>query len=352
MLTIPDIIHHRLINQQIAGTKFTKPEEIVSYMGAMQAQDWAMAKWAIGLRLPDSKESDFEEAYNAGKILRTHVLRPTWHFVAPRDIKWTVQLTAPRVHQLNKPHYKQFDLDEKVLKRSKDILIKSLRDKNYKKREELNQELKKAKIIADRMRLAYIIMHAELEGLICSGPRIGKQFSYALLEERAPKAVQMNKQDALHELTFKYFKTRGPATINDFAWWSGLTVKEALEGINSLNKNYLREKIGSKEYIFYDLPLGLKNKRTTFLVPDFDEYGISYKDRSLYQNPKMKVESSEVHPHFLHSIVVDGYWGGNWKKSLKGNSYNVEIDPFHSLTKKQLHAIDKSVRRYMDFFGE
>src|SRR4030095_13779769 len=184
-MTTKEIIHHRLINQQIAGTKFTKPEEIVSYMGAMQSQDWSMAKWAIGLRIPGIKEADVEKSINDGKILRTHVLRPTWHFVAPADIKWMEMLTSPRVHQLARPYYKRFGLDRKVMNKCYDILIKSLRDKNYRTREELNAQLKKGRVMTDRLKLGYIMIHAELDGLICSGPRVGKKSTYALVCERA-----------------------------------------------------------------------------------------------------------------------------------------------------------------------
>ena len=352
-MTPKEIIAHRLLNQQVAETKFTKPEEIVSYLGAMQSQDWAMAKWAIGLRIPGLKEKDFEKAFNEGKILRTHMMRPTWHFVTPPDIRWMLQLTSARVQAFNASYYRKQNVDKQVFKKCNAILAKTLRDHQYKTRNELNKEFKKAKINTDDLRLTLIMMNAELEGLICSGPRQGKQFTYALLDEKTPEAKPFDKPQALHDLAARYFLTRGPATINDFTWWSGLTVKEAKEGIASLGSKYLHETVQGKEYIFYNKPVQVvKKSNSTFLMPDYDEYGISYKDRSIYMNPKMNKESREVHPHFSHAIVVDGYFGGNWKKSMKGNKHVIDINPLASLSKQQLSAIDRSVKRYVKFFSE
>ena len=189
-----DIIRFRLSNQQIADTKFKKPEEILGWFGAMQAQVFAMAKWALGLRLKDEKEGSIDTLFNEGKILRTHLLRPTWHFVAPQDIRWMLALTAPRVHAVNKYYYKKFELDSSVFKRANAEIVKMLRDGKTLTRTALNKALSRAKIKADGLRLSYIFMQAELEGIICSGPRTGKQFTYALLDERVPPTKPMHLQ--------------------------------------------------------------------------------------------------------------------------------------------------------------
>jgi hypothetical protein len=224
-----DIINYRLFNHQIAETSFTQPEDIISYYGAMQSQDWAMAKWALGLRLPHLNEKDVEEKFNAGKILRTHIMRPTWHFVSPKDIRWIQQLTSHRVHQAIKLHFGKFDITPKLLSKTESIITKALEGKNYLTREELNAHFAKNKIGGDRMRLTYLIMHAELQCLVCSGPRKGKQFTHALLEERAPAALALSRDEALKKLTHIYFNSRGPATAYDFSWWSGFTLKEVRE---------------------------------------------------------------------------------------------------------------------------
>ncbi len=182
-MTIPDIIRHRLFNQQIAETKFTKPEEIVNWLVAMQAQEYAMSKWAIGLRLPGSTDEMVEKAFTDGAILRTHLMRPTWHFVTPTDIRWLLKLTAPRVEAASAFMFRQLELDNKTFKRSNDIIAKTLDGGKQLTRTELQAALKQKKIIADRFRLSYLMMKAELDGIICSGARRGKQFTYSLLDE-------------------------------------------------------------------------------------------------------------------------------------------------------------------------
>src|ERR1700730_6368858 len=170
-MTRSDIIHHRLINQQIAASKFTKPEEIVSCLIAMQAQDFAMAKWAIGLRLPGSIEADIEKAFNEGKILRTHLMRPTWHFVTPADIRWLLGLTAPRVNAVSAYYFRKSQLDLPVIKRCNHIIATALKGGKQLTRTALKAALERKKIHTNGVRLGHIMMRAELDGIICSGPR-------------------------------------------------------------------------------------------------------------------------------------------------------------------------------------
>ena len=347
-----DIITHRLISHQIAGTSFTQPEEILSYYGAMQAQDWSMAKWAFGLRLPHVKDKDVEDKFNAGKILRTHMLRPTWHFVSPKDIRWMLKLTSPRVHQAIKMYKAKFGLAPKIFLKTESILIKALQGKNYLTRDELKTHFEKNKIKADGIKLAYIIMHAELEGLICSGPRKGKQFTYALIDEIIPAAKEMSEEAALKKLTHIYFNSRGPATEKDFSWWSGLTLKDVRAGIEMLDTNFVKETIEGQEYIFKPMPLpDLKRKQTTFLIPDFDEYGISYKDRKLYHHPKWKETEAMTNADYFHAIAVDGYFGGTWNRSISKNKIAAEIHPFKSLSPTQKKNVQKALTAFTSFFS-
>lgn len=346
-----EIIRHRLHNQQIVGTSITTPQKLVEKMVAMQSQDWYMALWAIGLRIPGIKEQDVVKAFNDFKIIRTHVLRPTWHFIAPEDTRWLLELTGPRVHALNAFYYKKFELTPALLKKTNTLLTKSLRDNNYLSREALNDVFEKSKIIADRLRLSYIMMYAELEGLICSGPREGKQFTYALVDEVIPQTKKLEKDEALHQLASRYFETRGPATIKDFVWWSGLTVREAKEGIISLTSAFDKFTLGGQEYIFSSGKLAdMKKPEATFLIPDYDEYGIGYKDRSIYNHPKWIRHQSTGNAMYYHAISVDGYHGGNWTRQLKGTKLDVDVIPFQLLSKAQLKSIESAKKNYLTFF--
>lgn len=348
-MTSSDIVHFRLVNQQIARTTFTTPDRIVSHLVAMQAQDFAMAKWAIGVRLPGWNNTDIENEFNKGTILRTHLLRPTWHFVTPKDIRWMLALTAPRVQQINSHMYRKVGLTDKILNKSIGILTKALKGGNHCTRTALQSVLKKNKIAADGLRLGYIMMNAELERVICSGPRIGKQFTYALLEERAVGAISLSRGEALHELTKRYFASRGPATLNDFAVWSGLTMKDVKEGTDSLPSRFIRKTIEGKEYIVVPIEWNDRTKyQTTFLMSDYDEYGMGYKDRSAYFIPESRGKVTER----SHLVVIDGVIGGTWTRTVKGTSLVVETSPFFPLNKQKKQALQNGVKKYSMFFGD
>lgn len=349
-MNIADIIRLRLANQQIADTKFETPEEVLVWLGAMQAQVFAMAKWALGLRLSAGHEAAIDNCFNEGRILRTHLLRPTWHFVAPKDIRWMLSLTAPRVHAVNKYYYKKFELDNAVLKRVNKVLVTKLRDGKTLSRTALNKALGRANVKADGLRLSYIFMQAELEGIICSGPRDGKQFTYALLDERVPPSKPMHPEESLAELSKRYFASRGPATLQDFVWWSGLTASQAKQGVALLDNTFIRERIGDQDYILMPASSrGKRNVQTTFLMPDYDEYGISYKDRSalfLKAHERRLVDLSQVSP-YSHMLVVDGVISGTWK-TMNAKSFKIEATPFFPMPKKQ-QAINKAIGKYKSF---
>lgn len=353
-MTINDITNARLINQQLAETTFKKPAEIVSWLGAMQAQEFAMAKWAIGLRLQALKEIDIENAFNAGDFLRTHLLRPTWHFVAPPDIRWLLKLTAPRVMVANAFMYRKFDLDSKIFKLSNDTMEKALAGKRQLTRLSLKAELAQKKIVADGLRLSYLMMQAELDGIICSGAREGKQFTYALLEERLPPVKNLHHEEALVMLANRYFTSRGPATIEDFVSWSGLSVKEAKTGVNMLDSTFVKESINEKTHIF--LPATSSNKKIyqrTFLMPDYDEYGMSYKDRTALFDPaaynKKDILQNTIS---YHNIVINGKIAGTWKQMLSNESVTIETALFAPINKAKEMELTKSIRRFALFSGK
>lgn len=346
-----EIVKRRLINQQIAETKFTEAQEIVAWMAAMQAQEYAMAKWAIGLRLPGLKDADVEKAFNDGAILRTHLMRPTWHFVTPSDIRWMLALTAPRVHAANAYYYRKFELDTEVFNRSKDIIIKALQGGKNLTRTILKSALEQEGITADGLRLSYIMMHAELEGIICSGPRQGKQFTYALLDERVPSVKTLEREEALVTLTMRYFTSRGPATLRDFAYWSGLTMKDAKAGFAMLRSDFASEIIDGQEYIF--LPDRLQNEKEiqrTFLMPDYDEYGMSYKDRSAILNlGSSNLQNGEARAASNHMLVIEGVIKGTWQHTYKNNAVVIEVMPFTLLSERESKALEKGIKRYKEF---
>ena len=349
-----DILRYRLFNQQIAETKFRKPEEIVSWLVAMQAQEYAMAKWAIGLRLPGSTDEIIEKAFTDGDILRTHVMRPTWHFVTPVDIRWLLQLTAPRVEANNASMYRKMELDNKVFNRSNDIIAKTLEGEKQLTRTELQTALKQKKISANGIRLSCLMMKAELEGIICSGARRCKQFTYALMDERVAQAKPLKKMEALSLLATRYFSSRGPATVKDLATWSGLSVTEAREAVATLPSKFVHEKINGQDYIFIPSLFDGGNKiQSSFLMPDYDEYGMGYKDRSAIFNTTVDLSQfKNDNPIFNRMIIIDGKIEGTWKRVIKNNTIAIETFPFGPLSKAKQRALTKAVKKYCAFVGK
>ena len=351
--TSTELISERLRRQQLIRSTKKDPAAVVACMGAMQAQDFSGAKWAIGLRAPACHESNIEDAFNDGKILRTHVLRPTWHLVAADDIKWMLALSAPRVHAANAYYYKQAGLDAKVFSRSCAMMSRMLEGGEFKTRAELAVGLKKAKVPADGLKLAYIMMHAELEGVITSGPRRGKQFTYGLLAERAPKARALDREDAIAELVKRYFSSHGPATVRDFLWWSGLTAKDAQLGIEAAKPKLQQETIDG--HVYFSVParsVPVAKGTTALLLPNFDEYLIAYKDRSpVFDAARGANIVARSNGAFPHHLVIDGTLAGSWKREVKGNTVMVEVAPYKKLTPVQTRAVMSAVDCYGEFVG-
>jgi hypothetical protein len=352
------ILSQRLNNQRLVNSTCREPEAIVSHLGAMQAQEYAMARWAIGLRVADINDATVEAAFNEGRILRTHVLRPTWHFVAPADIRWLLALTAPRVRQAMAFIDRQFEVDGPLVRRSLAVFKKALQGGNQLTRAELQSALAHAKIIAEGTRLASLVMHAELDGLICSGPRRDRQFTYMLMDERVPATKTLPRDAALVELSRRYFASRSPATAQDFSWWSGLTLKEARAGVSTLGPEFAREIAAGSEYVVNTNSNAVgSSKKITFtaLLPDYDEYGIAYEDRRALCSAPGKNADAAITARdmaFNRMIIVDGRIAGSWKRTERNGEFVIETSFFSQPTKSALRALKKAAERYGAFVGK
>ena len=207
--------------------------------------------------------------------------------------------------------------------------------------------------MADGVRLSALMMKAELEGLICSGPRRGNQFTYALLDERVPPAKTISKNDALATFTARYFASRGPATLKDFATWSGLSMKEAREGVDMLPAAFIKEKINGHDYIFIPALFGNSKIQVNFLMPDYDEYGMGYRDRSAIFNNTIDLSAfKNENPIFNRMIILDGRIAGTWKRIIKNDKFSIETVPFGPLSKTRQQALAKAIKKYRLFVGK
>ncbi|HEU0295388.1 MAG TPA: winged helix DNA-binding domain-containing protein [Anaerolineales bacterium] len=348
-----EIARLRLHSQRLSSTTFKTADEVVRYLGAVQSQDYAGAKWALGQRMLAATDAALDAAFHDGSFLRTHLLRPTWHFVSPEDIRWMLKLTAPRVHAVNAFMYRQLELDKATIKKSYAILQKSLRGNKQLTRTELGSALAKAGITAERLRLGYIMMSAELDGIICSGARRGKQFTYALLEERVPHVKEISRDEALAELVKRYFSTRGPATLQDFMWWSGLTLADAKQGIEMVKSEFQQEAMDRQTYWFPERHSETAAKSSTvYLLPNYDEYFIGFRDRSAIGELAAKANIAKNDPTlFDHITILDGQVAGGWKRTLAKNKVIVELSPITKLTKPEKQAVATAAERYGRFLG-
>ena len=342
----------RLISQKISATEFTSVKELVGWMGAMQAQDFNMAKWAIGLRLLNSNEENITVAIDSGQIIRTHLLRPTWHFVSAEDIYWMIELTSSRIKAAQRSREKQLGLSEKVLKKCNSIIEKALGNGVHATRKELVNELNKAKIATYNNRASHILFNAELEGIICSGKMKEKQTTYALLSERVPKIKSLFKEEALATLAKKYFESHCPATLADFTWWSGLSAADAKHALEIIKNDFISEKINSAEYWFPRSFSNLKKiKQSVFLLPAFDEFLISYKNRSASVITWHQGKVFSNNGIFWPTIVVNGQVAGIWKREIKKGKLIVTINFFDESNKISNELLQKAAEKLGRFLG-
>jgi len=350
-MTNLDIARQRLHNQLITRRTLEKPRDVVEWLGAVQAQDYAAAKWAVGLRSRDVTDDDIEQAFAGGAILRTHVMRPTWHFVSPADIRWMLALTAPRVNAVNAFRYRELELDDAFFRWSNAVLAKALQGGKQLTRAELVSVLKRAGIATDDLlRFAHIIMRAELDGIVCSGARRGKQFTYALLDERAPQARMLDRDEALAELARRYFASHGPATLQDFVWWSGLTVADARTSLEMVTSQLMHEVVDGQTYWFATYTPPAKDlSQTAYLLPNYDEYTVGYKDRSAIFDASHTGRLDPRGGLLTSAMVLDGQIVGTWKRTFKKNTVVIEANPFVPLSTTETRAFAASANCYGAF---
>jgi hypothetical protein len=350
--TSTQLLNQRLRNQLLVDSTRRKPEQVVSWLCAMQAQDFSAAKWAVASRAPGCQDGDVEQAFNDGLILRTHVLRPTWHFVTPKDIRWLLALSAPRIHAANDYYYRQSDLDAKTFNKACAMIHRVLEGGQTLTRAEIAVYLKRAKVPADGLKLAYVMMHAELEGVICSGPRRAKQFTYALMDERVPKTKALERDEALAELATRYFTSHGPATARDFAWWSGLTIKDAQRAAESATSLEFSSINGIVHWMAKGGDGSPFKGVVGLLLPNYDEYLIAYKDRAPFVDASRAANIvARSNGAFANHLVIDGCLAGSWLRTLKATSVLIEVAPYKKLTPAQTRAVTNACDCYGESLG-
>jgi hypothetical protein len=347
------LAQRRLRNLRLWGNPFDTPEEVVRWLGAVQSQDYGPAKWSVAQRTHGVTDEAMDRAFADGAILRTHVLRPTWHFVLPEDIRWMLELTAPRVHALNASFYRYHELDHVVFSSCNGLLIKALQSGQHRTRNELATVLADAGIVASGPRLAGIVMNAELNGVVCSGAPRGKQHTYALLDERAPWARRLSRDEALAELTLRYFRGHGPATVKDFRWWSSLTVVDIKRGLDMVESQLESEVVDGVPYWFSESESGRKSSSpSVHLLHTYDECIVGYSESRHVVDVSGAARSSPLAGAIYNpAVILDGQVAGRWARTLEEGGVVVEATLYTPFSDSQLRALQTAADTYGDFVG-
>lgn len=321
-MEITELLRLRLANQQISVHDFVKPRDVVAWMGAMQAQEYAMARWAVGVRLPTPDVGVIQKAIDKGDIIRTHLLRPTWHLVAAGDVRWILDLTAPHIRASMRSRLKELELTPAILSRGLKTLEKLLEDGNHLTRDEVITSLVKSKIPMHDQRASHLLVCAELEKIICSGAMKNGKNTYAHFDIRVKEQKPLLREEALKKLAMRYFASRGPATVTDFANWSGLSMTDGKIAVSLNGKKLLSVRIDSKDYWYRSIDITPAKEKVYFL-PAFDEFVIGYKDRSACLPEHHKPTVISINGLFFPAIIFRGKIMGLWKKSTDSKEVNI-----------------------------
>lgn len=325
----PEIARRRIRNSRLTGDGFGSADEVVWWQLAMQAQDYGPATWSIGQRSTGLRSDDLDEALASGSIVRTHVLRPTWHFVARDDIRWLLALSGPRVQQGNAGRYRELGLDERTRTRAQKVIVSALEGGNRLTRKELGAVLDDAGIDRTGQRMPYILSHCELEAVIGSGGLAGKQQTFALLDDRVPAAGPFDRDDALVELVRRYLTSHGPATVKDMSWWSGLTMTDLRKALDLLGSSEVRSDTvdGLELWSVASDDAAPPPVRGAHLLQTYDELVVGYIESRFYgEQGAEKARAAwgdRTYPSGL--FLLNGRVGGHWRRRFERDAIAVEV---------------------------
>jgi Winged helix DNA-binding domain len=347
----PDIARMRLLTQGIAGPGFASPEEAVLRLGAVQAQDYPGALWAIGLRTRGATEADVENALAAKRLVRTWPMRGTLHVVHAADVRWMLRLLTPRVLAAAPARWRQLALGEATFGRARDLFTAALHGGRRLTRPAMYRVLEDGGVSAAGQRGIHVLSRLAQEGLLCFAGREGRQHCFALLEEWVPPAPRLERDEALAELALRYFTGHGPATVQDFAWWSGLRAADARAAVEMSARRLARQVIGGETcWSARDAPSPGRRLACTALLPAFDEYLVGYSDQSASLAP---AHATKVHHLLSPTVVHDGRVVGTWTRTLDAKrGVSVAVRFFGRSGRPRAGAIEAAARRYGAFVGK
>lgn len=347
------IAHARLASQGIANPDFEQPGDVVAWLGALQAQDYTGSLWTIGLRMATATESLIEQAVADRTIVRTWPMRGTLHFVAAQDVRWLLALLTPRRITQAARRHAQLALVETTFARSKEVFVKALQGGKQCTRDELYQALEQAGISTSGQRGYHLLVRSAQDGLICFGVPRAKEQTFALLDEWLPPTKTLAREEALAELTRRYFTSHGPATLQDLMRWAGITTADAKLGLAAAQPDLTKVTAAGHDYwLAHSQPPAANAGAASYLLPGFDEYLLGYADRSAMLDPTY---AQRICPGgngvFRPTVVIDGRVVGTWQRTLKRHRVGITLALFNPLTEAQHESLAKEAQRYGAFVG-
>jgi hypothetical protein len=343
----------RLRQQRIGHNPFASAAEAVRWFGAVQAQDYLGALWAVGLRTRGASETSIEHAFAERTIVRTWPLRGTLHFVAAEDARWMLDLCAPRTLARNAQRLKrEHGIDGGVVARSRKVLTDALQGGGCLSRPELYRRLDGARIATAAGRGLHLLWWHANEGFICLGPRAGKQQTFVLMDEWLPATPPRSREDSLAELARRYFTSHGPATVRDFAWWSGLAAADALLALEMVAKELLSLTVDGQTYWQAADSTLTRAGRGCHLLPAYDEYTVAYEDRTAIMSAEVAARADSGHGIFHPPIVIVGQIAGTWSRTLQKDAVAITCRLFAPVDRRRrMQALAKAAQRYAKFLG-
>ena len=345
-----DVLRRRLVTQRLHGAGLPSAADVVRLLGCVQSQEYAHALWSLGMRTSGLKVMDAQAEFDRGDFIRTHILRPTWHFVAAEDIRWILEVTAPRVQKLNQTIYRQEHLDPATLDRGLAVIVEELEGGRYRTRAELGQALADRRLVGERLGLAYIVMNAELEGVICSGPMRGAQQTYALLDERVPRSAASARTGDVAELARRFFLGHGPASIQDLARWSSLTISQCRDAVEAIRDRLDCVKVEGVELWYDPEAPPVSPSADALLLPLYDELTLSY--------PLINFPQADGHPHapgedlFVGSVIIAEANVGTWRRTVRGRKMIMEIALAPDIVTRSRGLVEAAASRLATFAGK
>lgn len=336
---------------QLTIPAFEDAAELVSFMGAVQAQDIDMCKWAVGMRLKQPSLSHVKEAIDSGRIIRTHIMRPTWHLVASEDIRWMLSLCGERLRAAYmKSWWKHYEIDAEMYSRFRNAAEELLSGNDGLTIRELTDALNDAACAWNQDQVKCMIATAEVEGLICNGREKSRKSTYALLHERVPAVPEISKEEALSLLALKYFRSHSPASLKDFMWWSGLTTAEVKSAVESLGTALITDRYEGEKLLVHESCVSDHSlDEQVYLLPPYDEYLISYADRSHVLAPKHAAKAHNNYGIFYPIILYKGQIVGNWKKGTKKGNVEIETSFFEKTGAPGKRKLQAAIDGYLEF---